>query len=74
MYEEEYKSNFPNAIMMGDFNADCSYIGQRTYNSLKITQQDGFQWLIDPTTKTNVLETCSYDKSVKIMACLATCI
>ncbi len=52
-----------NAIIMGDMNADCSYLSQTGEASLDMTKDDSFTWLIgneqDTTTKDS---TCAYDR------------
>lgn len=49
-------------IVLGDFNADCSYLNNKKKNDLRQNVFQDFQWLIDDKTETNLLQSCSYDR------------
>lgn len=51
-------------ILMGDFNADCSYLSNAKKKELRKIYFNEFQWLIDDRTETNLLESCSYDRII----------
>ena len=48
-------------VILGDFNADCSYLNNAKKKELRKTFHD-FLWLIDDRTETNLLQSCSYDR------------
>ena len=49
-------------ILLGDFNADCSYLNNAKKKELRNNVFHDFQWLIDDKTETNLLQSCSYDR------------
>jgi deoxyribonuclease-1-like protein len=49
-------------ILLGDFNADCSYLNNAKKKEIRQTYFNEFQWLIDDKTETNLLQSCSYDR------------
>jgi deoxyribonuclease-1-like protein len=51
-------------ILLGDFNADCSYLNNAKKNELRKTYFNAFQWLIDDHTETNLSQSCSYDRII----------
>lgn len=51
-------------ILLGDFNADCSYLNNAKKKEIRNTYFKEFQWLIDDRTETNLLESCSYDRII----------
>ncbi|CAF0764404.1 unnamed protein product [Rotaria sordida] len=51
-------------ILLGDFNADCSYLNNVKKKEMRNTYFSEFQWLIDDRTETNLLESCSYDRII----------
>ncbi|CAF2458095.1 unnamed protein product [Rotaria sp. Silwood2] len=51
-------------ILLGDFNADCSYLNNAKKKEMRNTYFNEFQWLIDDRTETNLLESCSYDRII----------
>ncbi|XP_065900767.1 deoxyribonuclease-1-like isoform X2 [Dysidea avara] len=66
VYEEaESRYNTSHIIIMGDMNADCSYLSNARYNDLSFTTDSRFLWLIskdDDTTTAN--SSCAYDRFV----------
>ena len=51
-----------NILIMGDFNADCSYVPKSKLGSLDL-RAEGFYWLIDDDADTTVAATdCAYDR------------
>lgn len=67
----DWKARVPgingNALLLGDFNADCSTFGpvERTQNIL-YKERDIFHWLVEDGVKTNVAQSkdCAYDRIV----------
>lgn len=49
-------------VLLGDFNADCSYLNNAKKKQIRTTVFNDFIWLIDDRTETNLLESCSYDR------------
>ena len=50
-------------IIMGDFNADCSYLSQGNFEMLSIVIDDRFTFLIDGTMDTTTASShCTYDR------------
>lgn len=58
--------NNPNVILMGDFNADCSYARKEELEPLRFYSDNTFRWLTpweaDTTTSQNT--DCAYDRLV----------
>ncbi|XP_062614587.1 deoxyribonuclease-1-like [Saccostrea cucullata] len=55
----------PNIILMGDFNADCSYASEEELSSKAFYTDPLFQWLIDWNVDTTTSTTdCAYDRIV----------
>ena len=55
-----------NGIILGDFNADCSYLSQRRYNMLQLVTDSRFTWLLDTDVDTTTKNSnCAYDRCVK---------
>jgi len=54
------------ALIMGDFNADCSYFKAAEYASVSLATSSDFTWLIDNTADTTVSDRtdCAYDRFV----------
>eukprot|EP00058_Branchiostoma_floridae_P020105 XP_002605595.1 hypothetical protein BRAFLDRAFT_94294 [Branchiostoma floridae] len=54
-----------NVIIMGDLNADCSYVGASDWSSIRIWTDNRFEWLIGNEADTTVKSThCAYDPLV----------
>uniref|UniRef100_A0A674I7N5 Deoxyribonuclease 1 n=1 Tax=Terrapene triunguis TaxID=2587831 RepID=A0A674I7N5_9SAUR len=52
-----------NILFLGDFNADCSYVGPQDWPSIRLRTSDAFQWLIPDSADTTVSYTdCAYDR------------
>ena len=64
VYEEAVRIyNTTNVIIMGDMNADCSYLSNSRYSSLTFTTDNRFLWLIGKENDTTVTNsTCAYDR------------
>ena len=57
--------------MLGDFNADCSYLSQRRYNTLLLVTDSRFTWLLDTNIdSTTGNSNCAYDRC----ACVCVCV
>ncbi|NXP72307.1 DNAS1 protein, partial [Ramphastos sulfuratus] len=57
-----------NIILLGDFNADCSYVTSAQWPSIRLRSLDACRWLIPDSADTTVADTtdCAYDR---IVAC-----
>lgn len=55
--------NIQKALLMGDFNADCSYLSNIRFEGLTLTQDERFLWLIDEDS-TVATSVCAYDRFV----------
>uniref|UniRef100_A0A8C3RPT0 Deoxyribonuclease 1 n=1 Tax=Chelydra serpentina TaxID=8475 RepID=A0A8C3RPT0_CHESE len=54
-----------NILFLGDFNADCSYVGPQDWPSIRLRTSNAFQWLIPDSADTTVSYTdCAYDRIV----------
>ena len=52
-----------NVLLLGDMNADCSYISNSAHDRLNLTTDNRFVWLIDKLQDTTVANThCAYDR------------
>jgi hypothetical protein len=49
-------------LIIGDFNADCSYISPTRQASLQTIDYVDFAWMITNEVKTNTRQTCTYDR------------
>jgi len=55
------KSNHP-ILIVGDFNADCSYISPKRQELLRTINYVDFTWMINNQVKTNTRQSCTYDR------------
>ncbi|KAM9222696.1 deoxyribonuclease-1-like [Leptosomus discolor] len=57
-----------NILLLGDFNADCSYVTSAQWPSIRLRSLDACEWLIPDSADTTVSTTtdCAYDR---IVAC-----
>ncbi|XP_034297314.1 deoxyribonuclease-1-like 2 isoform X2 [Pantherophis guttatus] len=54
-----------NIMFLGDFNADCSYVGKKDWSSVRLRTSEVFHWLISDDTDTTVGNSdCAYDRIV----------
>ncbi|OWK11087.1 DNASE1 [Cervus elaphus hippelaphus] len=52
-------------MLMGDFNADCSYVTSSQWSSIRLRTSSAFQWLIPDSADTTATSTnCAYDRIV----------
>ena len=52
-----------NIIIMGDFNADCTYVRQSAMQGLALKTDPKYHWLIPDSADTTVSDTdCAYDR------------
>ncbi|KAM9057872.1 deoxyribonuclease-1 isoform 2-T8 [Megaptera novaeangliae] len=59
------KWDLENIMLMGDFNAGCSYVTPSRWSSIRLHKSPHFQWLIPDTADTTVTSThCAYDRIV----------
>ena len=55
--------NTRNGLILGDMNADCSYLSQTRYNQLDLVLDTRFTWLIDSSVDTTTkASNCAYDR------------
>ena len=60
-----------NGIILGDFNADCSYLSQKRYNKLELVTDSRFTWLLDNNVDTTTKNSnCAYDRCVWCVVCV----
>jgi len=53
------------AMIIGDFNADCSYVSENDQNTIRLWTDDRFTWWIDDDVDTTTSSTdCAYDRIV----------
>ena len=71
VYKDEYSDDYPDGLIIGDFNADCSYLSNAEFDNLKFSMKKiTYHWLLSKTKKdtdyTNLGEftrhKCVYDK------------
>ncbi|XP_062999273.1 deoxyribonuclease-1-like 2 [Elgaria multicarinata webbii] len=54
-----------NIMFLGDFNADCNYVGKKAWASIRLRTSEVFHWLISDTADTTVGHSdCAYDRIV----------
>lgn len=60
------KWNTNDILLMGDFNAGCSYVTESDWPSIRLHSDTQYQWLIPDTADTTVTRTtdCPYDRIV----------
>ncbi|XP_054445194.1 deoxyribonuclease-1 [Pteronotus mesoamericanus] len=59
------KWDMEDVMLMGDFNAGCSYVTHAHWASIRLRTIPAFQWLIPDTADTTVTSThCAYDRIV----------
>ncbi|XP_006179183.2 deoxyribonuclease-1 [Camelus ferus] len=59
------KWDLEDIMLMGDFNADCSYVTTSQWSSIRLRTSSAFQWLIPDSADTTVTSTdCAYDRIV----------
>ncbi|CAF3258561.1 unnamed protein product [Rotaria socialis] len=49
-------------LIVGDFNADCTYISLARQDQLRSIFFADFKWMINNQVKTNTRQTCTYDR------------
>ncbi|CAD5122656.1 unnamed protein product [Dimorphilus gyrociliatus] len=53
------------AIIAGDFNADCSYVTNEEYKEMRLIKDKRFKWLVNKEEDTTVSDSnCAYDRFV----------
>ncbi|XP_058567152.1 deoxyribonuclease-1 [Neofelis nebulosa] len=59
------KWDLEDVMLMGDFNAGCSYVVPSQWSSIRLRTSPAFQWLIPDTADTTATSTrCAYDRIV----------
>ncbi|XP_057603294.1 deoxyribonuclease-1 [Hippopotamus amphibius kiboko] len=65
------KWDLEDIMLMGDFNAGCSYVTPSQWSSIRLRKSPPFEWLIPDTADTTVKSThCAYDRIVVTGAAL----
>ena len=66
VYEEAVKHfGNQNGIILGDFNADCSYLSRSKEGKLSLKNDSRFNWLIESDIDTTISSSdCAYDRYV----------
>lgn len=66
VYQDVQKKwGLEDVMLMGDFNADCSYVSPSFWSSIRLRTSPAFQWLIPDSADTTVTSThCAYDRIV----------
>lgn len=55
--------SWQDVMLMGDFNADCSYVTSSQWSSIRLRTSSTFQWLIPDSADTTATSTnCAYDR------------
>ena len=58
-------AGYAQAVVLGDFNADCSYVSQAALATLALRTDPRFTWLISDADDTTVaVSSCAYDRIV----------
>lgn len=61
----QQKWDLNDIMLMGDFNADCSYVTSSQWSSIRLRTSSTFQWLIPDSADTTATSTnCAYDRIV----------
>ncbi|KAI4559402.1 hypothetical protein MJG53_017928 [Ovis ammon polii x Ovis aries] len=61
----QQKWDLNDVMLMGDFNADCSYVTSSQWSSIRLRTSSTFQWLIPDSADTTATSTnCAYDRIV----------
>lgn len=53
-----------NSIILGDFNAGCSYVPNSQWANIRLRTQSRFTWFFGDNVRTNVALSCPYDRMV----------
>ncbi len=66
VYEDAVlSSGDEDAMILGDFNADCGYLADRDEQYVKLLSDERFRWLIDGDADTTVgASDCAYDRII----------
>lgn len=51
-----------NVVLLGDFNAGCTYVKGDDWKHIRLFTEKRFHWLIDDTQFTSVAKNCPYDR------------
>ncbi|XP_014688666.1 deoxyribonuclease-1 [Equus asinus] len=63
--DAQQKWDMEDIMLMGDFNAGCSYVTSSQWPSIRLRRNPAFWWLIPDTADTTVKSThCAYDRIV----------
>ena len=58
-----------NVIIMGDFNAGCSYVQLAQFKQINLAKNHGFSWLINDNLDTTAGNTnCPYDRYFNLLS------
>ncbi|TRZ00101.1 hypothetical protein DNTS_020298 [Danionella cerebrum] len=57
--------NTDNILLLGDFNAGCSYVSSSSWAKIRLRTEQSYTWLIEDSADTTVTHTnCPYDRIV----------
>ncbi|XP_016403376.1 deoxyribonuclease-1-like, partial [Sinocyclocheilus rhinocerous] len=57
--------NTNNILLLGDFNAGCSYVSNSDWSKIRLRTDQSYTWLIPDSADTTVTHTnCPYDRTV----------
>lgn len=60
---ESHYSPLQDIVLLGDFNAGCSYVSGSAWQQIRIFTDKTFHWLITDAADTTVSQTvCPYDR------------
>lgn len=60
---ESHSSPLQDIVLLGDFNAGCSYVSGSDWQQIRIFTDETFHWLITDAADTTVTQTvCPYDR------------
>lgn len=55
--------SFQNIMLLGDFNAGCSYVSNSNWSNIRLRTDQSYTWLIPDSVDTTVTNTnCPYDR------------
>lgn len=59
---------FQNVFIVGDLNADCSYLSNKKRKQLKLVKDEEYKWIFPDGMDTTVgKKDCNYDKLVSTL-------
>ena len=60
-------------VILGDFNAACTYVGEKEWRNIRLANDKRFWWLIDDCQDTTVQGSlCAYDRYITVLVSSST--